>query len=73
MSIYPNPVNDVLFIDHIGTGKNTVEIVDLNGRLVLEGLYTTNGISVKHLPKGAYVIKVTEEGKAALTMKMLKK
>lgn len=73
LSIYPNPVTDVLFIDHIGTGKNKVEIVDFNGRLVLEGAYTTNGISVKHLPKGAYVIKVTEEGKAALTMKMLKK
>ncbi len=62
LSIYPNPVKDRLFIDtNIDNLNNfTVQILDTNGQLVLQQFleHPSDNITVSHLPKGIYFIKI---------------
>jgi hypothetical protein len=72
VEIYPNPVRDKLYV------KSSLEIISLNiydlqGRMLL----TVNGgdsmceIDIRHLIKGAYIVKVFTEG-GSLTEKIVK-
>jgi len=56
ISIYPNPVSDVLYIKNADAA--TYQIVDISGKLVKAGTYK-NGISISDLNKGAYIIKIS--------------
>lgn len=51
-SVYPNPVNDQLFIKAVG---HTATLLDPNGRVVLQ-MNTNEHINVMHLPRGVYVL-----------------
>lgn len=54
LSIYPNPVQNILFI--IGENKYGLpfQIVDVEGNSVLKGVLNSNTINVKDLPAGHY-------------------
>lgn len=69
--IYPNPVADILHIQSSHFTKiNTVKIIDLQGKLILED--TTESINVSSLSKGLYIVKVvTEDGE--FSKKFIKK
>ena len=61
INIFPNPVKDELHI--VGAygirPDETVQIVDLTGRVVLSGVcHTPLRINVAHLPSGVYILKV---------------
>jgi ASPIC/UnbV protein/type IX secretion system substrate protein/VCBS repeat protein/Ig-like domain-containing protein len=65
LSIFPNPVNDVLNIKlpTAFAGSLIVKIADLTGRIVSDKLFTNPGsgnvkVSLKDLAKGAYIVKV---------------
>lgn len=63
VSVYPNPVNNVLNFTINNNSDNTVfEIIDLNGRKVFEG--HTNGtnesVNVETLSSGMYILKVNQ-------------
>jgi hypothetical protein len=60
ISIYPNPVADVLHINVTNGGKALLYTVD--GRLMGTHLLTNgdNSIDIKKLSKGIYVVKVTD-------------
>ena len=62
-SIYPNPVNDILYIK---TDKKVdrVTIFDCNGRKVLEG--SEKILNVGNLPTGLYFVRIFSEGKIAI-------
>lgn len=56
ISIYPNPVSDILYIKNADGAK--YKIVDLSGRIVKSGVYQ-NGITVSDLNGGNYIIQIS--------------
>jgi hypothetical protein len=61
ISIYPNPVNDVLFIEGAPRGSS-IHLINLTGQVlqVMEADSELIEVSVKDLAKGYYIINVTE-------------
>lgn len=74
ISVYPNPVKDVLSITTGATEVNKLEVYDIQGRLVrttdlgANGLYTTN---MSDMSAGVYVVKITGP-KGTMTKKIVK-
>jgi hypothetical protein len=69
ISIYPNPVNDILYINT--TVFNSVEIYDIAGKKIEERSIntTSKGIDVSTLNKGTYILKISGTD---ITMKFVK-
>ena len=61
ISIYPNPVNDKLFIQGV-SDVSEISIYDLLGKLVLSKTNTSE-IDVTNLKKGIYLIKIKDQQK----------
>ena len=60
--IYPNPTSDVLFLSDLGNvNKMEYRIFDSRGTLIECSKYTKNGISVRDLVSGIYVIEIISE------------
>ena len=57
LQVYPNPVKEILNISLNGFEAQTYQIVDLNGRIVMQGNYTEK-LDVSHLQSGTYVLKL---------------
>ena len=66
LTVYPNPTDDVLFIElRGGAGIANIALYDLQGRIVgtwraasIQGGTAT--ITVKSIPAGVYVLRVTD-------------
>lgn len=59
LTVYPNPVKDVLNVSTTGLLNDTVTaIYDLTGRQVLYGKLSENTINVSTLPTGIYILKI---------------
>ncbi|SMC52614.1 FG-GAP-like repeat-containing protein [Moheibacter sediminis] len=71
ISIYPNPVKDILYVQGKSLNGSNVEIFHLTGSLVLKSKLTDNKVNVSNLAKGIYVISVENQGKKT-TMKFIK-
>ena len=72
IKIYPNPATNGWNIMNTTPGT-TLQLYDLNGKLLYNK--TTNGntfISTDALPKGCYLLKVQEHGRASTYHKLLK-
>jgi hypothetical protein len=72
-SVYPNPTNDVLNIQFIGDIPNSnFIIVDLQGRVVLEGtLFTPNSIiDLNDIEAGSYYLKLGVSNKKIQFLKL---
>lgn len=67
VSVYPNPVSDVLYIT--SDKQAAVKIFDVTGRVVANELYTASGINVSALPAGTYFAEITIEN--ARTVKQI--
>ena len=65
INVYPNPVNDQLIIEiQQAIGKVSLEIVDLQGRVLLQQQWNSNGLMIQHvdvsaIPSGLYVYKIS--------------
>jgi hypothetical protein len=68
ISLYPNPVEDVLFIEYQKQIEN-FKIYTLQGQIVFEG--TTKSVDVSQLKIGLYFIQITVDGKTT-TLKFIK-
>ncbi|WP_221407222.1 leucine-rich repeat domain-containing protein [Dysgonomonas macrotermitis] len=71
ISIYPNPVTDVLYINS-GSQIDAVNIYTVNGQLVLAQKHIGSSVDVSHLSSGVYVLKVLSNGKESVH-KIMKK
>ena len=61
MKIYPNPVKDRLSVSGI-TKDQPYEILSIDGKLIKAGKYSsTKTIEVQALPKGVYLLKVSNQ------------
>lgn len=72
LSVYPNPVKDVLAIQGMET-SGTLSFMDITGRLIESVNMKTgeNNISVSHLTPGIYIAKLNS-GKTVHTTKFIK-
>lgn len=68
-SIYPNPTSDILYIK--SDNRVSYQIYDLTGRMVKSGNYT-NGIDVKNLSKGMYILKTVSGSKSEVQKFLVK-
>ncbi len=60
ISIYPNPVKDVLTIDYLKT-INSVEVYSLEGKLVFKNNEQNTSISLNSLASGIYLLKINTD------------
>ena len=65
LNVYPNPTDDILYVELSGTGIKSVGLYDLQGRIVT-GVCDTpqsgnTAINVRSVPAGVYVLRVTDE------------
>ena len=65
VKVWPNPTDDVLYVELSGTGIKSVGLYDLQGRVVethgrasLQGIVAIN---MRSVPAGVYVLRVTDE------------
>jgi len=71
LSIYPNPVNDIINITNANIDVIKAEIHNLNGQLVLAKENNLTAINISSLPSGMYMLKLYTET-AQKTIKILK-
>ena len=67
--VYPNPTVDVVHID--SKNLKSAILYDMNGKKLLESNKTE--ISVSHLPKGVYVLRIVTSDNSIVSKKIIKK
>ena len=65
LNVYPNPTDDILYVELSGAEIKSVGLYDLQGRVVM-GVFNTPqpgiaAINVRNVPAGVYVLRVTDE------------
>lgn len=64
LNMYPNPVkNGNLYITSNSSNAKTVAVYDILGKQVVNTKTTNNAVNVSNLKGGAYIVKITEDGK----------
>ena len=71
ISIYPNPVQDQLRIAHSGNNLNSIEIIDLSGKVLYRNESAIQVLDVSFLNKGIYFLRLDLDGKMT-THKIIK-
>lgn len=73
LTIYPNPSNGILYIASEKLEVVSVEIYDLNGRIVFsdKNFNTENTIDIQHLQAGMYLVKMIGDAISS-TQKIIK-
>ena len=76
-SVYPNPASDYIIIKSANNeylNSCTIDIYDIYGRNVgIKHVLSVNGkINVSHLQAGYYIVKILQENKAPVSIKMIK-
>lgn len=68
VKVYPNPASGVFYVN--GKNISKVEIYDLAGKIVKSSSSISNGISVKELTNGIYIVKI-QSGKNSISKKLI--
>jgi predicted extracellular nuclease len=64
LNMYPNPVkNGNLYIISDSSNAKSVAVYDILGKQVINTKTSNNAVNVANLKSGAYIVKVTEDGK----------
>lgn len=73
VSVYPNPVNDVLTIDLGQTETNTISVTDITGKIVYRNITQTDLVTINFVDfaKGQYVLTI-ENTTGVSTHKLVK-
>ncbi len=70
LKIFPNPSQDVLYINGIDVKK--LSVTDVNGKTILEQKKTSNQIRIKELTTGIYFLKIVSKNNTIITKKFIK-
>lgn len=62
VEVYPNPVTDRIFVR--GCDNASLMLFDVTGRCVLQSAVASEGVAVDMLPRGIYILKVSDGEKA---------
>jgi hypothetical protein len=75
LNVYPNPTDDILYVELSGAGIANATLYDLQGRVVganndspLQGIATLN---VRNVPAGVYVLRVTDTNRKEYLQKIV--
>ena len=61
--IYPNPTAGKLFLDGLGAGQFSMEVIDLTGRIISTiSIHDMREVDMSGIPKGTYVIRINQRG-----------
>lgn len=69
ISLYPNPASDYLFLEYNAEELNTYKVIDINGKVVLQGLLSKQ-LKISNLKKGVY--QIIMEGKINVSTTFIK-
>ncbi|MFP3592417.1 T9SS type A sorting domain-containing protein [Chryseobacterium sp. SIMBA_038] len=58
ITLFPNPVKDVLYIDATENGKYFYQIYNMSGQLVQSGQFINDEAYVSSLPSGVYLVRI---------------
>ena len=58
LSVYPNPVSNILHINNNNLLGEEYEIYDMSGKLIIKGINNTNEINIETLMTGSYSLKI---------------
>ena len=58
LQIYPNPVNDFIYIKNTPQSRLKFQIIDLNGNIIQKGQLLNEAIDVKGLSPGIYLLHI---------------
>ena len=74
LKVYPNPVNELLYVSHPTETKFDIYITDVTGRNIFKGkIQKQNPINISQYPKGIYLLTImTGEIKKTNTYKIIK-
>ncbi len=70
LSVFPNPVTDIVYIDAKDSRDYYYQIYNLSGQLVKEGKFENNKTNLSNLLSGAYIIRINN---SELVVKIIKK
>ncbi len=72
LSVYPNPVDDILNIEFNGSGQHRINIYDQQGRILYTGLHYGNAdqISLEGIRGGFYTLVLFKKGRM-ITRKLI--
>lgn len=73
-NVYPNPVNELLYISHPTENNLVIYLTDITGKKIFEGkVQKQNPIDISQYPKGIYLLTImTSEIKKTNTYKIIK-
>lgn len=69
--IYPNPTNDVVFVQS-SSAAQSIQVINGSGAVVMDGLLTNNKIDVSQLKSGVYFMEIIFENGQKITEKLVK-
>lgn len=59
IKIYPNPVNDILYINGLqGLSVQSIQLFDIHGKILREFPTTNRELNVLDFPRGIYIVKI---------------
>jgi len=65
LSVYPNPVSDVLTIQNMSLTSGVLDVMDIQGKLVysiqLNEVYGNYQLDMNDIQSGIYVVRITSE------------
>ncbi len=71
LNIYPNPVNDILFIEYSDDNFKSIKLFNVYGSKVLNTKYT-NFLNLEKLTNGVYFLKIITENDKEFIKKIIK-
>jgi hypothetical protein len=65
ISVYPNPVTDVLTIQNLSIETGVIEVLDVQGKVVsavqVNGVYGNYALDMNSVQRGMYIVRITTE------------
>ncbi len=71
ITVFPNPATSLLNFEGIQS-SDAIQLIDLQGKLILSDNQQSNSLDISTLEKGVYLLRVTRDGKHIQTVKILK-
>jgi hypothetical protein len=72
INIYPNPVNDYLYIYFDNSKKLFYSLYDISGKLIIDKSILAQSIDVSVLDKGIYILEIKDEEGNSIRKKVIK-
>ena len=74
IKVYPNPVTDCLIIENPSLNLKRIEIVDINGKIILSRTFSGQSVRIgtANLTSGLYIVKINSDNKISTQLIMKK-